>query len=95
MRDDTIFIIVTIGARINSYTLKKLAFGWREPKLKPNQYAYRFHIKTEEKDWKQRIADISLNIPQVRPPELKDASLDVKVVVGKDIPTLVMERLSQ
>lgn len=91
MRDDVIFLVVTVGARANSYTLKKKAYNWREPKLKQNQYAYRIHIKTNEEDWKDRIADVSPS--QVKPPEL--AVISKETIVGKDTPTRVMERLSQ
>ena len=92
MREDIVYLVVTVGARANSYTLKKQAYGWKEPKLAQNQYAYKIHIKTDEKEWQERIADVTM--APVSPPEHLRL-LQVKTTIGKDTPTRVMERLSQ
>lgn len=92
MREDIVYLVVTVGARANSYALKKQAYGWREPKLAQNQYAYKLHIKTNEKEWSERITDTIM--AQVSPPEHLHLRFD-ETVVGKDTSTRVMERLSQ
>jgi len=89
---DIVYLVVTVGARANSYTLKKQAYGWREPKLAQNQYAYKIHIKTDEKEWQERIADVTM--APVSPPEHLHLQVD-ETTIGKDTPTRVMERLSQ
>jgi len=91
MRNDTVFLIVTVGIKKNSYALKKYIYNYREPILKENQYAYRFRIKTNESDWKDRIIDTTL--AEVKLPE--HLLGEVETLLGKDIPTKMMDRLTQ
>ena len=92
MREDIVYLVVTVGVRQNSYTLKKQAYGWREPKLTQNQYAYKIHIKTDEAKWKERIAEVELD--QVKPPNFADY-ISSESLVEQDTQTKVMERLAQ
>ena len=92
MREDVIFVIVTVGVRSNTYALRKLAYGWKETKLKQNQYAYKLTIRTDAEEWKERIEEVKLD--QVHPPE-KTSLISKGFIVDKDTPTKVLDRMSQ
>lgn len=75
MRNDTIYLIVTVGKKGNSYTLRM-----RKPRsLSGNQYAYIFKIETDPDIWLQRFAGtLSLKPPPV-PELLKIKSQDTVI----------------
>ena len=86
MRMDYIYIVVTVNRRRNSYALKM-----RYPRLDQNQFAYRFKIETDEKEWQKRIKEVELE--KVEPPHLPDPKV-IEFLVEKDTPQKVLERMA-
>lgn len=85
VRFDNIYIVVKVGRRINSYRLCK-----RRPKLEQNEFAYDLHITLNTFDWFDRIQEVEMEMPH--PPNLPKPEV-VGVLVEKDTPTKVMDRL--
>jgi hypothetical protein len=86
LRTDHIYLVVTIGKRVNSYYLRV-----KEPTLAPNQYAYRIMIQTDEREWMNRISQ--LNLIKVTPPA-RPVVMDTDVLMGKDITTKTLDRMA-
>ncbi len=89
MREDIVFVIVTVGVKKNSYALKKYVY-WRAPKLAQNEFCYKLTIKTDEEIWKNRTAEVKL--AQVKPPNVEDY-LTTEGFAEPDTETQVLERL--
>ncbi len=85
MRRDTLFVVVTVGRKKNSYSLRM-----KLPKLTQNQFAYRLHISTDEEEWKKRVQDVELD--KVKPANLSDF-FKAQGFTDDDSETKVMKRL--
>ena len=83
---DTVFIVVTVQKRQNSYRLCK-----RKPKLNQNEFAYQLDIKLDKGEWFDRIAEVE--VPIMHPPQLPQLGLAVHV--EQDTPSQVLERMTQ
>ena len=83
---DTIYIVVTVGRRKNSYDLRV-----RQPKsLAQNQFAYKLRIPVDKNDWYDRVKEVFMG--QCVPPRLPVPD-DSEVLVEKDTPQKVLDRM--
>ena len=87
-RYDDIYVVVTVGARVNSYRLLV-----REPRsLKQNEYCYKLTFETDMDAWKKRIEEVKL--PKIIPPEVVRLREKMTSQVEKSTPEKVLDRLA-
>lgn len=84
-RTDYVWLIVTVLKTKNTYRLRRHAST-----LAQNEFAYRFRIRLDKKDWFQRVEEVDL-IP-VKPPNLPKAE-PIELLVEKDTPLKVLDRM--
>lgn len=86
-RFDDVYVVVKVGRKKNSFRLCK-----KKPKLEQTEFAYKLQIKLKEEDWFDRIAEVEMAMP--KPPNLPKLEI-APIMVEKDTPTKVMDRLTE
>lgn len=88
LRNDTVYLIVTVLKTKNTYRLVK----FQPTSLKPNEFCLPFRVTIDEKEWFNRIAE-TMNLGKISPPEVKKME-DIGVIISKPTSEIVMDRLA-
>jgi hypothetical protein len=87
MRYDTVYLIVTVGVRKNSYRVVT-----RAPKsIKQNEFIFRFSLKTDEDKWKKRV--VGFDLPLINPPESVELE-KLELKMGRTVGQIVADEIA-
>lgn len=86
MRQDWVYLVVTVLKIKNSFRLKK----FKPKRLAPNEFCYSFLIEIDEDEWLNRIEEIQLE--PIHPPEMTRP--EISLMISKETSEIVLDKLA-